>query len=69
MSVSRDILDGKQPTLTEVTVTIRQRLAGVYNCTVSNARVEDGTIDFKMDGNSTTITAYSSVARVSLNGI
>ena len=44
MSVSRDILNGEPPTLTEVTVTIRQRSAGVYNCTVSNARVEDGTI-------------------------
>ena len=52
MSVSRDILDGEPPTLTEVTVTIRQRSAGVYNCTVSNARVEDHSLN---------ITAYPGV--------
>ena len=64
MSVSRDILDGKPPTLTEVTVTIRQRLAGVYNCTVSNARV-DGT--HTVDG--TVTTALPGFATVTLNGM
>ena len=64
MSVSRDILDGEPPTLTEVTVTIRQRSAGVYNCTVSNARVEDGTIT--VDG--TNVTASPGFAIVALNG-
>ena len=64
MSVSRDILDSKPPTLTEVTVTIRQRLAGVYNCTVSNARVEDGTITVDR----TVITASPGFATVTING-
>ena len=50
MSVSRDILEGKPPTLTEVTVTIRQRSAGMYNCTVSNARVEDNSITRVLPG-------------------
>ena len=65
MSVSRDILDGEPPTLTEVTVTIRQRSAGVYNCTVSNARVEDGTIT--VDG--TNVTAFPGFVTVMLNGM
>ena len=64
MSVSRDILDGEPPTLTEVTVTIRQRSAGVYNCTVSNARVEDGTITV----NETNSTASPGLASITLNG-
>ena len=64
MSVSRDILNGEPPTLTEVTVTIRQRLAGVYNCTVSNARVEDGTLTV----NGANITASPGLATVTLNG-
>ena len=63
MSVSRDILDGEPPTLTEVTVTIGQRSAGVYNCTVSNARVEDGTIT--VDG--TDVTASPGFATVALS--
>ena len=65
MSVSRDILDSEPPTLTEVTVTIRQRSAGVYNCTVSNARVEDGTITFDR----TSMTATPGFATITLNGI
>ena len=64
MSVSRDILDGEPPTLTEVTVTIRQRSTGVYNCTVSNARVEDGTLTV----NGINITASPGLATVTLNG-
>ena len=59
MSVSRDILDGEPPTLTEVTVTIRQRSAGVYNCTVSNARVEDHSVN---------ITAYPGVVKAIVEG-
>ena len=59
MSVSRDILDGEPPTLTEVTVTIRQRSTGVYNCTVSNARVEDHSLN---------TTAYPGVATAIING-
>ena len=39
--VSRTILNGEPPTFTEVIVTIRQRSGGIYNCTVSNTRVED----------------------------
>ena len=64
MTVSRDILNGELPTLTEVTVTIRQRSAGVYNCTVSNARVEDGTITV----NGTNVTAFSGFTTVTLSG-
>ena len=64
MGVSRDILDGEPPTLTEVTVTIRQRSAGVYNCTVSNARVEDDTITV----HDTVVTASPGFATVLLNG-
>ena len=64
MSVSRDILNSEPPTLTEVTVTIRQRSTGVYNCTVSNARVEDGTITV----NGANVTASPGFATVTLNG-
>ena len=64
MSVSRDILDGEPPTLTEVTVTIRQRSAGVCNCTVSNARVEDGTITVDEKN----VTASPGFVSVMLNG-
>ena len=67
MSVSRDILDGEPPTLTEVTVTIRQRSAGVYNCTVSNARVEDGTITVD-DADEKNVTASPGFATVTLDG-
>ena len=62
MSVSQDILDGEPPTLTEVTVTIRQRSAGVYNCTVSNTRVED-TI------NGANVTASPGFATQIVNGM
>ena len=63
MSVSRTILNGEPPTLTEVTVTIRQRSGGVYKCTVSNARVEDGTLTYY----GTNITAYPGYATAYLN--
>ena len=46
-------------------MTIRQRSAGVYNCTVSNARVEDGTITV----NGTTVTASPGFATVILIGM
>ena len=62
--MSRDILNGEPPTLTEVTVTIRQRSSGVYNCTMSNARVEDGTITV----NGANVTASPGFATVALNG-
>ena len=64
MSVSQIILNGELPTLTEVTVTIRQRSGGVYNCTVSNARVEDGTLTYK----GANITAYPGYATATLIG-
>ena len=64
MSVSRTILNGEPPTLTEVTVTIRQRSGGVYNCTVSNARVEDGTLTY----NGASITAYPGYVVTDIKG-
>ena len=64
MSVSRGVLDGEPPTLTEVTVTIRQRSAGVYNCTVSNARVKDSAIIT----DKTNVTASPGFATVTLDG-
>lgn len=60
MTVSRGILNGKPPTLTNVAVTIRQRIAGVYNCTVSNNRVEDNTVHKPV--------AYSGHAVVNIKG-
>ena len=40
----RVIVNGPQ-SVTKVTVTVRMRQAGIYQCTVSNARVTDGTIN------------------------
>ena len=37
------IVNGPQ-SVTQVTVTVRMRQAGIYQCTVSNARVDNGTI-------------------------
>ena len=42
--LSRVIVNGPQ-SVTQVTVTVRMRQAGIYRCTVSNARVTDGTIN------------------------
>ena len=42
--LSRVIVNGSQ-SVTQVTVTVRMRQAGIYQCTVSNARVTNGTIN------------------------
>ena len=42
--LSRVIVDGPG-SVTQVTVTVRMRQAGTYQCTVSNARVTAGTIN------------------------
>ena len=55
--LSREVVNNGTPTL--VTVTVRMREEGNYQCTVSNARVEDGTI------NGVTATASSSSLSVS----
>ena len=70
MSVSRTILNGEPPILTEVTVTIRQRSGGVYNCTVSNARVEDGTLSYMNETHTIIpgITASPDYAITTVNG-
>ena len=41
--LSHVIVNGPQ-SVTQVTVSVRMRQAGIYQCTVSNARVTDGTI-------------------------
>ena len=43
LSIFRVIVDGPE-SITRVTVTVRLRKAGNYQCTVSNERVADGTI-------------------------
>ena len=41
--LSRVVVNGKT-SVTQVTVTLRMRQAGIYQCTVSNARVDAGNI-------------------------
>ena len=41
--LSRSVLNGPG-SITQVTVTVRMRQTGTYQCTVSNARVDAGTI-------------------------
>ena len=57
--LSRVIVNGPQ-SVTQVTVTVRMRQAGIYQCTVSNARVTDGTIN--------DITAMSNSSSLSVIG-
>ena len=42
--LSRVVVNGPK-SVTQVTVTVRMRQAGTYQCTVSNARVEAGNIN------------------------
>ena len=59
--LSRVVVDGPG-FVTQVTVTVRMRLAGTYQCTVSNARVDAGTIGsvtaIKSSSTSQPITGY-----------
>ena len=57
--LSRVIVNGPQ-SVTQVTVTVRMRQAGIYQCTVSNARVTDGNING--------ITAMSNSSSLSVTG-
>ena len=57
--LSRVILNGSQ-SVTQVTMTVRMRQAGIYQCTVSNARVTDGIING--------ITAMNSSSSLSVTG-
>ena len=57
--LSRVIVNGTG-SVTQVTVTVRMRQAGTYQCTVSNDRVTDGTI-----GN---VTAMSNNSSLSVTG-
>ena len=57
--LSRMIVNGPE-FVTQVTVTVRMRHAGTYQCTVSNDRVTDGTIG--------SVTAMSSSSSLSITG-
>ena len=57
--LSRQIVNGPG-FITLVTVTVRMRQAGVYQCTVSNARVDAGTIG--------SVTAVASSTSLSVTG-
>ena len=50
--LSRSVLNGPG-SITQVTVTVRMRQAGTYQCTVSNTRVDAGTINSVTPMNST----------------
>ena len=55
--LSREVVNDGTATL--VTVTVRMREGGDYQCTVSNARVEDGTINGVTASNSSTSLSVS----------
>ena len=57
--LSRVIVNRPQ-SVTQVTVTVRMRQAGIYQCTVSNARVANGTING--------ITAINGISVISVTG-
>ena len=57
--LSHVIVNGPQ-SVTQLTVTVRMRQAGIYQCNVSNARVTDGTIN--------SITAMSNSSSLSVTG-
>ena len=53
--LSRVVVNGPR-SVTQVTVTVRMRQAGTYQCTVSNARVGNGTIGNVTATNSSSIS-------------
>ena len=57
--LSRVIVNGPG-SVTRVTVTVRLREAGNYQCTVSNDRVTDGTIN--------SVTAVNSTSSLNISG-
>ena len=56
--LSRVVVDGPG-FVTQVTVTVRMRQAGTYQCTVSNARVINGPIEKHVDLNATNSSSTS----------
>ena len=56
--LSRAIVNGTG-SVTEVTVTVRMRQAGTYQCTVSNARVTNGPINNQIGPNATSSSSTS----------
>ena len=57
--ISRSIVDGPM-SVARVEVTLITRAAGTYECTVSNARVDDGTLN--------NITASNSSLQINVSG-
>ena len=57
--LSRSVLNGPG-SVTQVTVTLRTRQGGTYQCTVSNARVDAGTIN--------SVTAMNSTSTLFIQG-
>ena len=57
--LSRSVLNGPG-FVTQVTITVRMRQTGTYQCTVSNARVDAGTID--------SVTAINSTSTLFIQG-
>ena len=56
--LSRVIVNGTE-SVTQVTVTVRMRQAGTYQCTVSNARVTNGPIPGQNGPNATNSSSTS----------
>ena len=56
--LSRVVVNGTE-SVTQVTVTVRMRQAGTYQCTVSNARVINGPIEKHVDVNATNSSSTS----------
>ena len=59
--LSRVIVNGPG-SVTRVTVTVRQREAGNYQCTVSNDRVTNGTINGNNGPNAVSNTSSSNIS-------
>ena len=57
--LSRAIVNGPE-SVTQVTVTVRRRQAGIYQCNVTNDRVDNGTIG--------TVTAMSNSSSLNVTG-
>ena len=53
--LSRVIVNGPE-SITQVTVTVRMRQAGIYQCTVSNAKVEEDIINGANSSSSLSVT-------------
>ena len=56
--LSRVVVNGPE-SVTQVTVTVRMRQAGTYQCTVSNARVTNGPVPGQTGPNATSSSSTS----------